>query len=112
MIFAAAATAAVSSPFNVPGLFELGRHLNPNQFTSFHFTAHALLMRLFHYFMPCSFSFSSLDQPLISRLLNTDLFCLEIVFLVGAFRRKTQTIVVTFLKTNELTDFINFISKH
>ena len=31
-------------------------------------------------------------------------------FLVGAFRRKTQTIVVTFFKTNELTDFINFIS--
>ena len=28
-------------------------------------------------------------------------------FLVGAFRRKTQTIVVTFfLKTNEVTDFI------
>ena len=26
--------------------------------------------------------------------------------LVGAFRRKTQTIVVTFFKTNELTDFI------
>ena len=25
-------------------------------------------------------------------------------FLVGAFRRKTQTIVVTFFKTNELTD--------
>ena len=33
-------------------------------------------------------------------------------FLVGAFRRKTQTIVVTFFKNNELTDFINFISKH
>ena len=33
-------------------------------------------------------------------------------FLVGAFRRKTQTIVVTFFKTNDLTDFINFISKH
>ena len=36
----------------------------------------------------------------------------EMVSLVGAFRRKTQTIVVTsfFFKTNELTDFINFIS--
>ena len=33
-------------------------------------------------------------------------------FLVGAFRRKTQTIVVTFFKTNELTDFINFVSWH
>ena len=34
-------------------------------------------------------------------------------FLVGGFRRKTQTIVVTsFFKTNELTDFINFISWH
>ena len=35
-------------------------------------------------------------------------------FSVGAFRRKTQTIVVTFLffflKTNEATDFISFIS--
>ena len=31
-------------------------------------------------------------------------------FLVGAFRRKTQTIVVTFLKPNEVTDFIRFIS--
>ena len=33
-------------------------------------------------------------------------------FLVGAFRRKTQTIVMTFLflKTNEVTDFISFIS--
>ena len=30
--------------------------------------------------------------------------------LVGAFRRKTQTIVVTFFKTNEMTDFISFIS--
>ena len=32
---------------------------------------------------------------------------------VGAFRRKTHTIVVTFFfffKTNELTDFISFIS--
>ena len=30
-------------------------------------------------------------------------------FLVGAFRRKTQTIVVTsFFKTNELTDFISW----
>ena len=32
------------------------------------------------------------------------------IFLVGAFRRKTQTIVVTFSKTNEVTDFISFIS--
>ena len=35
-------------------------------------------------------------------------------FLVGAFRRKTQTIVVTFLfflffKTNEVTDFISWL---
>ena len=31
-------------------------------------------------------------------------------FLVGAFRRKTQTIVVTFFKTNEVRNFISFIS--
>ena len=46
--------------------------------------------------------------------------CAEPIFLVGAFRRKTQTIVLTFLflrpqtsidffKTNEVTDFISFI---
>ena len=33
-----------------------------------------------------------------------------LLILVGAFRGKTQTIVVTFFKTNELTDFTSFIS--
>ena len=32
------------------------------------------------------------------------------IFLVGPFRRKAHTIVVTFFKTNEVTDFITFIS--
>ena len=30
-------------------------------------------------------------------------------FLVGAFRRKTQTIVMTFFKTNEVADFISWL---
>ena len=30
-------------------------------------------------------------------------------FLVNTFRRKTQTIAVTFLKTNEVTDFISWL---
>ena len=33
-----------------------------------------------------------------------------LIFQSARFRRKTQTIVVTFFKTNELTDFIRFIS--
>ena len=32
------------------------------------------------------------------------------LFSVGAFRRKTQAIVVTFFKTNEVTDLVSFIS--
>ena len=47
-----------------------------------------------------------------SKRITRRLLTLLGLFLVGAFRRKTQTIVVTFFKTNELTDFINFISKH
>ena len=35
---------------------------------------------------------------------------LNMAILVGAFRRKTQTIVVTFFKTNEVTYFISFIN--
>ena len=40
------------------------------------------------------------------KLIATNLLLKLELFLVGAFRRKTQTIVVTFFKTNELTDFI------
>ena len=49
-------------------------------------------------------------QTAIISFLHTFLNVLVGRVLVGAFRRKTQTTAVTFFKTNEVTDFISFIS--
>ena len=47
------------------------------------------------YFGPCDVYF--IRRPSLANLLQKHFFLLFVSFLVGAFRRKTQTIVVTFL---------------